>query len=89
MVETFLDRLAALGIRGDRPGMDRMGHAAADEIERLRAAIAWALGYTDFQPRGEADPSYWWRKQLREMSGLTGGQLVAAAQPNQLEQGQG
>lgn len=41
------------------------------EIERLRATIVWALGYTDFSPREEGDKPFWWRKELREKSGLT------------------
>ncbi len=42
---------------------------AADEIERLRIAIAWALGEEgDFQSRQEGDPPYWWRTKLRELA---------------------
>ena len=36
------------------------------EIERLRAAINWALGETDtFHTRGDGEGAYWWRKELR------------------------
>ena len=40
------------------------------EIERLRAGITWALGYTDFRPRKPGEGAYWWRKELRERAGL-------------------
>ena len=52
---------------------------AADEIERLRKAIAWALGYTDFRTRGDGEGPYWWRKELRERSKLSNCGLEAAA----------
>ena len=49
------------------------------ENERLRAAIVWALGYTDFgcHKPDNAKP-FWWRKELRERSGITHEQALAA-----------
>lgn len=38
------------------------------ENERLKRAIHWALGYTDFEARLPGEGAYWWRKHLREMS---------------------
>jgi uncharacterized coiled-coil protein SlyX len=49
------------------------------ENERLTAAIIWALGYTDFgcHKPDNAKP-FWWRKELRERSGITNEQALAA-----------
>lgn len=38
-------------------------------IKRLRAAIRWALGYTNFRARKDTEGPYWWRSQLRKMAG--------------------
>lgn len=45
------------------------------ENERLKRAIHWALGYTDFEARLPGEGAYWWRKHLRELSGLTNDEL--------------
>lgn len=44
------------------------------ENERLREAISWALGETDFRPRKEGEGAYWWRKELRERAALQAGE---------------
>jgi hypothetical protein len=42
-----------------------------EENERLKSAIRWALGETDFRGRHEGEQgAYYWRKELRERSGL-------------------
>lgn len=53
--------------------------ARADKAEaalaKATAAICWALGEEgDFQPRGEGQPTYWWRKELRRLASLTEGE---------------
>jgi len=35
------------------------------ERDRLREAVLWALGYTDFRARKDGDGPYWWRTELR------------------------
>lgn len=41
------------------------------ENERLKDAIRWALGETDFRGRMEGEKgAFYWRKELRERSGL-------------------
>jgi hypothetical protein len=40
------------------------------QVSRLSDAIYWALGYSDFRPREEGEGAFWWRKELRERSGL-------------------
>jgi hypothetical protein len=35
------------------------------ERDRLKEAVLWALGYTDFRPRRADEGFYWWRKELR------------------------
>ncbi len=50
--------------------------AAAEQNERLRLAIRWALGYeqhdgTDFRERQPGEGAYWWRKELRTRTGLS------------------
>lgn len=48
-----------------------MLEAQEGENERLIAAIRWALGEEgEFEPRGENDPPYWWRTELRKRAGL-------------------
>ena len=39
------------------------------ENQRLREAIRWALGETDFEDRQEGEGAYWWRKKLRRLAG--------------------
>ena len=54
------------------------------ENERLREAVVWALGYTDFRAREHGEGPYWWRVELRLRSKLTGEQIdatLAALQP--------
>lgn len=41
------------------------------ENRKLRAAIAWALGYSDFRMREEGEGAFWWRKELQQRAGLT------------------
>jgi hypothetical protein len=40
------------------------------ENKRLKKAICWALGETDFRPRGTGEGAFWWRTELRRRSGL-------------------
>lgn len=40
------------------------------ENKRLRDAIVWALGYTDFRGREPGEGAYWWRKELRARTGF-------------------
>lgn len=53
-----------------------------DEAKRalaaVRAAIVWALGYTDFPSRKEGEGAYWWRPELRRRSGITQEQIEQA-----------
>ena len=43
----------------------------AAERDRLREAILWALGERgEFPPRGDGDPPYGWRKELRRRAAL-------------------
>ena len=54
------------------------------ENARLREAVVWALGYTDFRAREHGEGPYWWRVELRLRSKLTGEQIdatLAALQP--------
>ena len=54
------------------------------ENARLREAVVWALGYTDFGAREHGEGPYWWRVELRLRSKLTGEQIdatLAALQP--------
>lgn len=53
------------------------------EIKRLKEAIVWALGYTDFRERQNGEGAYWWRKELREKSGMTHADCLAALNPSQ------
>lgn len=67
--------------------MSRQNALAAEtfkeEVQRLKLkahtminAIRWALGYSDFEkPKDEKKP-FWWRPQLREMSGLEEKELL-------------
>ena len=60
--------------------------AAKEREETLISAIAWALGGNgDFRPREENDAPYYWRRELRERSGLTWGKeklvYIDASQP--------
>ena len=48
-----------------------------EALRLVRAAIVWALGYTDFRPREEGEGSYWWRTELRLRAKLTGEQIDA------------
>lgn len=40
------------------------------ENKRLKDSIKWVLGYSDFRARKEGEGAYWWRKELRERSGI-------------------
>jgi len=53
--------------------------AAEAKASALEAAVRWALGEgdSDFPSRGEGDPPYWWRKELRRRAAL------AAPDPNE------
>lgn len=43
----------------------------ADEIDRLRKAIVWALGAgDDFREQGTMEGKYWWRGELAQRAGL-------------------
>jgi len=43
----------------------------AAERDALREAILWALGERgEFPPRGDGDPPYGWRKELRRRAAL-------------------
>jgi hypothetical protein len=53
---------------------------AAREIERLRAVIAWALGYEDFPERRPDDGPYWWRRELYRRALLDKGRAIKALQ---------
>jgi len=46
--------------------------AAETKVAALEAAVRWALGEgdSDFPSRGEGDPPYWWRKELRRRAAL-------------------
>lgn len=55
--------------------------ALRDENKRLRGAIVWALGYTDFRAREEGEGAYWWRPELRRRAALTLEQIEAALAP--------
>jgi len=49
--------------------------AAQKEIERLREAISWALGYPpregeSFRERRKGEGAYWWRSELRARAAL-------------------
>ena len=52
--------------------------ALRDEVARLRGAIVWALGYTDFRAREEGEGAYWWRPELRRRAALTPEQIEQA-----------
>lgn len=52
--------------------------ALRDEMARLRGAIVWALGYTDFRAREEGEGAYWWRPELRRRAALTPEQIEQA-----------
>lgn len=45
----------------------------AARVATLEAAVRWALGEgdSDFHPRGENDPPYWWRRELRRRALLS------------------
>ena len=50
-----------------------MTHAMrmAEEIDRLKDAVKWALGESgDFGPRPKGTGSYWWRNELRQRAGI-------------------
>lgn len=51
---------------------------ARDEVARLRGAIMWALGYTDFRARENGEGPYWWRPELRRRAALTPEQIESA-----------
>ena len=58
------------------------------ENVRLREAVVWALGYTDFRAREHGEGPYWWRVELRLRSKLTGEQIDATLAALQPERGQ-
>lgn len=61
--ETQFDRAMAAEAERD---------AAIARAEKAEAAIRWALGEEgDFPPRGEGEPAYWWRKELRRLASLS------------------
>ena len=39
--------------------------ATITERDRLKEAVLWALGYTDFRGRRADEGHFWWRKELR------------------------
>ena len=43
----------------------------AAQIAELKAAIVWALGYTNFPGREDGQGAFYWRKELRERSGIS------------------
>lgn len=49
-------------------------------ITRLYDAIKWALGYYNFRKRKAGEGAYWWRRELRSLSGFdeTPAQSLAA-----------
>ena len=84
---TLVERLRA-GTGGGKHWMD-LHTEAADEIERLQAALTWALGANgDFRQRGTMDGAFWWRGELAERAGLKwdGAQYVPSG-PNVLLNG--
>ena len=40
------------------------------ENKRLKDAIRWALGYTNFPLRNKGEGAYWWRKELGKRAGM-------------------
>jgi chromosome segregation ATPase len=40
-------------------------NAAHAERDRLKEAVLWALGYTDFRGRRADEGHFWWRKELQ------------------------
>lgn len=55
----------------------------ADKM-RLHTAILWALGeWGDFPTREEGQGAYWWRKELRERSGIVFKPPIDAPTPPQ------
>jgi hypothetical protein len=59
---------------------------AREENVKLKRAIHWALGYTDFHKNPPEDlKPYWWRTELRERSGLTPEELDSLSHPSQGE----
>lgn len=55
----------------------QIGHDLLDDLdtlamenERLRLAVSWALGEegSDFEPRKEGEPPFWWRKRLSQLA---------------------
>ena len=63
---------------------DLHSQALRTENARLREALVWALGYTNFRAREHGEGPYWWRVELRLRSKLTGEQIdatLAALQP--------
>ena len=70
----------AAGLDGEGPDYNTL----RAENARLREAVVWALGYTDFRAREHGEGPYWWRVELRLRSKLTGEQIdatLAALQP--------
>lgn len=50
--------------------------ALEEEIERLREAIFWACGVNGtFRLREDGEGQFWWRKELRELAGISGEEL--------------
>jgi hypothetical protein len=45
--------------------MHRQLAAMTQERDRLKEAVLWALGYTDFRGRRADEGHFWWRKELR------------------------
>lgn len=46
------------------------------ENERLREAIFWACGVNGtFRLREDGEGQFWWRKELRELAGISGEEL--------------
>ena len=65
-------------------GLLEVNQTLRAENARLREAVVWALGYTDFRAREHGEGPYWWRVELRLRSKLTGEQIdatLAALQP--------
>jgi len=57
--------------RQERAAERMMTQGFLEEIERMRAALTWALGANgDFRQQGAMEGTYWWRGELAERSGL-------------------
>jgi len=55
---------------GNGDNMAADAKAFLNEYQRMKNAIRWALGYTDFRARQEGDGPYYWRKELGKRARL-------------------